>query len=97
VNDLLNTMRLQWLGKVIGFEKISLKKNVLRGYFISNQQSPYFESAAFKNVLTYLQFNHRRANLKEIKNSLRLSIENVHSITDAVTILEEVAGTVEIQ
>jgi transcription-repair coupling factor (superfamily II helicase) len=97
VNDLLNTMRLQWLGKAIGFEKISLKKNVLRGYFIANQQSPYFESIAFKNVLTYLQFNHRRANLKEIKNSLRLSIENVHSIDDAVAILEEVAGAVETQ
>jgi transcription-repair coupling factor (superfamily II helicase) len=97
VNDLLNTMRLQWLGKIIGFEKISLKKNVLRGYFLTNQQSPYFETAAFNNVLTYLQFNHRRANLKEIKGSLRLSMENVHSITDAVSLLQEVAGTVEIQ
>jgi transcription-repair coupling factor (superfamily II helicase) len=97
VNDLLNTMRLQWLGKVIGFEKISLKKNVLRGYFIANQQSLYFDSAAFKNVLTFLQFNHRRANLKEIKQSLRLSIDNVPTIDTAVSLLEEVAGTVEIQ
>jgi len=91
VNDLLNTMRMQWLGKSIGFEKISLKKNVLRGYFIANQQSPYFETDAFKNVLTYLQYNHRRANLKEIKNSLRLSVDNVMNIDDAVAILDEVA------
>lgn len=91
VNDLLNTMRMQWLGKTIGFEKISLKKNVLRGYFIGNQQSPYFETDAFKNVLTYLQYHHRRANLKEIKNSLRLSIEHVPSIDDAVAILDEIA------
>jgi transcription-repair coupling factor (superfamily II helicase) len=90
-------MRLQWLGRTIGFEKISLKKNVLRGYFIANQQSPYFETNAFQNVLTFLQFNHRRANLKEIKNSLRLSIDNVPNIDTAVSLLEEVAGTVEIQ
>ena len=51
VADLLNTMRLQWLGKVIGFEKISLKKGVLRGYFIANQQSAYFETDQFKQVL----------------------------------------------
>ncbi|GAB3923232.1 transcription-repair coupling factor [Mucilaginibacter myungsuensis] len=92
VNDLLNTMRMQWLGRAVGFEKISLKKNILRGYFIANQQSPYFETDAFKNVLTYLQFNHRRANLKEIKNSLRLSVDQVNSIDDAVAILDELVN-----
>ena len=94
VNDLLNTMRLQWLGKTIGFEKISLKKNVLRGYFISNQQSAYFESEAFRNVLTFVQSNMRRTNLKEVKNTLRLSIEGVNSIDQAVLFLSEIAGMV---
>ncbi|MDP9046536.1 MAG: transcription-repair coupling factor, partial [Bacteroidota bacterium] len=94
VNDLLNTMRLQWLGKAIGFEKISLKKNVLRGYFISNQQSPYFETDAFRQVLSFVQANPRRCNLKEVKNSLRLSIEGVHGIDQAVLLLSEVAEPV---
>lgn len=87
VNDLLNTMRLQWLGKAIGFEKISLKKNVLRGYFLTNQQSPYFETDAFKQVLSFVQGNPRRTNLKEVKNSLRLSIESVRTINEAVELL----------
>jgi len=94
VNDLLNTMRLQWLGKAIGFEKISLKKNVLRGYFITNQQSPYFETDAFRQVLLFVQANPRRTNLKEVKNTLRLSIEGVNSIDQAVLLLEDVAGSV---
>ena len=94
VNDLLNTMRLQWLGKSIGFEKISLKKNVLRGYFIANQQSAYFETDQFKQVLTFLQANPRRCNLKEVKNTLRLSIENVQGIDEAVDLLSEIAEPV---
>jgi transcription-repair coupling factor (superfamily II helicase) len=94
VNDLLNTMRLQWMGKAIGFEKISLKKNVLRGYFISNQQSPYFETDAFKQVLSFMQANPRRCNLKEVKNSLRLSIEGVNSINQAVKVLNEITEPV---
>eukprot|EP01037_Dinobryon_pediforme_P007275 gene7274-7346_t len=94
VNDLLNTMRLQWLGKSIGFEKISLKKNVLRGYFISNQQSPYFETEAFRQVLSFVQANPRRTNLKEVKNSLRLSIEGVNSINQAVNLLSEIGEPV---
>jgi transcription-repair coupling factor (superfamily II helicase) len=96
VNDLLNTMRLQWLGKAVGFEKISLKKNVLRGYFISNHQSPYFETAAFRQVLTFVQANPRRTNLKEIKNTLRLSIESVRSIDEAVDLLNEIAEPVRV-
>jgi len=80
-------MRLQWLGKAIGFEKISLKKGVLRGYFITNQQSPYFETAAFRQVLNFVQANPRRTNLKEVKNTLRISIEGVSGIIEAVELL----------
>ncbi|MCC8410939.1 transcription-repair coupling factor [Mucilaginibacter sp. UR6-1] len=94
VNDLLNTMRLQWLGKAIGFEKISLKKNILRGYFITNQQSAYFETEAFRRVLTFVQGNPRRTNLKEVKNTLRLSIDSVSTIDEAVELLSEIAGVV---
>ncbi len=94
VNDLMNTMRLQWLGKVIGFEKISLKKNVLRGYFISNQQSPYFETDAFRQVLNYVQYNPRKINMKEVKNTLRISIEGVSTIERAVELLSEITGEV---
>jgi transcription-repair coupling factor (superfamily II helicase) len=95
VNDLLNTMRLQWMGKAIGFEKISLKKGVLRGYFITNQQSPYFETEAFRNVLTFVQANPRRTNLKEVKNTLRLSIEGVQGIDEAVELLSGILAVVD--
>ncbi len=92
VNDLLNTIRLQWLGKAIGFEKISLKKQVLRGYFLSNQQSAYFETDAFKEVLRFVQSYPRRANLKEVKNTLRISLEGVQTIEQAVELLGEMTG-----
>jgi transcription-repair coupling factor (superfamily II helicase) len=96
VNDLFNTIRLQWLGKAIGFEKISLKKNVLRGYFLSNQQSAYFESPAFMQVLSFVKTNMRRVNMKEVKNTLRISIEGVHSVVEAVDLLSEIGLAVGI-
>ena len=89
VKSMLNTVRLQWLGKAIGFEKITLKKNVLRGYFIASQQSPYFETDMFKQVLYFVQSNPRRTNIKEVKNTLRISIEQVNSIDEAVELLGE--------
>lgn len=89
VTELINTWRLQHLGKLIGFEKISFKKGVLRGYFISNKQSPYYETEQFGRVLKFLQNHPRISNLKEVKNSLRLAIEQVDTLDSAIDFLQE--------
>ena len=91
VKELLNTLRLQWLGKAIGFEKISYKKNTLKGYFIANQQSNYFESEQFGRVLQFVQQNPWLCNLKEVKKTLRIAFENIQSLEQAIGILSEIA------
>ena len=96
VRELLNTWRLQWLGKMIGFEKISLKKNTLKGYFITNQQSPYFETEQFSRVLAFVQAHPRTCNLKEVKKTLRIAIEHVGSVESAIDILQEIAQPVAV-
>lgn len=88
VFELFNTLRLQWLGKAIGFEKISYKKNTLKGFFINNAKSSYFESDQFGNVLAFAQTHPAICNLKEVKGQLRLAISNVNSITYALQLLE---------
>ena len=95
VRVLINTWRLQWLGKAIGFEKISFKKNTLKGYFIANQQSAYFESDQFNRVLQYAQAFPRRCNLKEVKKTLRLAVEFINGLDEAIEILEEIVAPVE--
>lgn len=89
VRELLNTLKLQWLGKEIGFEKVSFKKHMLKGYFVSDQQSPYFESAQFGNILQFVKANPRRCNLKEVKKTLRIAVENVQNLDEAIDVLEQ--------
>ncbi|MDB5014176.1 MAG: transcription-repair coupling factor, partial [Daejeonella sp.] len=96
VRVLINTWRLQWLGKTIGFERLSFKKNTLKGYFISNQQSAYFESEQFGRVLQYAQAFPRRCNLKEVKKTLRMAIEFISNLDEAIEILQEIASPVEV-
>jgi transcription-repair coupling factor (superfamily II helicase) len=62
----------------------------LKGYFISNQQSNYFESDQFKKVLQFVQTHPRLGNLKEVKNTLRIAFENIRSIDQAIKILTEI-------
>ena len=91
VDELINTWRLQWLGKMIGFEKITFKKGVLKGYFITNQQSPYYETEQFTRVLQFVQAHPRICNLKEVKKTLRLAIEHVNTLGMAIGMLQEIA------
>lgn len=92
VNELFNTLRLQWYGKKIGFEKVSYKKDVLRGYFVSDKQSPYFESDQFGLVLDFVQRNPSICNLKEVKGTLRIGFDRIYDIRQAIEILKELAG-----
>lgn len=89
VYELFNTLRLQWLGKQIGFEKISFKKNTLKGYFVSNPKSSYFESDQFGKVLAFVQAHSAISNLKEVKGQLRLALSNVNSIDYALHLLNQ--------
>jgi transcription-repair coupling factor (superfamily II helicase) len=85
---MLKVVRLQWAAKALGFEKISYKKGVLRGYFISDKQSSFFDSEVFNKTLTFAQMHPRICNLKEVKDTLRISFENIQNIDEAVETLE---------
>ncbi|MBD1433110.1 transcription-repair coupling factor [Sphingobacterium sp. DN00404] len=89
VYELFNTLRLQWLGKQIGFEKISFKKNTLKGYFVNNPKSSYFDSDQFGKVLAFVQAHPAISNLKEVKGQLRLALSNVNNIDYALHLLSD--------
>lgn len=89
VFELFNTLRLQWLGKEIGFEKISYKKDTLKGYFLNNPKSSYFESDQFGKVLAFVGAHPSNSNLKEVKGQLRLALSNVNNIDYALHLLKQ--------
>ena len=91
VTTMMKVLRLQWVGKRLGFEKLSFKKGILRGYFIADKQSAYFDSATFERIINFAQQHPRLCNLKEVKNSLRIAFENLNTIDEAVEMLELVA------
>jgi len=90
VFELFNTLRLQWYGKKIGFEKISYKKNTLKAYFIGNAKSSYFDSEAFGKVLAFVQRNPTICNLKEVKGQLRIAFHDISTIQAALDILKDI-------
>ncbi|KIO76061.1 transcription-repair coupling factor [Pedobacter lusitanus] len=90
VKTMLNVLRLQWAAKKLGFEKLSFKKGVLRGYFIADKQSNFFDSPIFHNILHFAQQHPRMCNLKEVKNTLRIAFEDLKTVDEAIQMLEMV-------
>ncbi|MDB5229265.1 MAG: mfd [Chitinophagaceae bacterium] len=74
VEDLIITVKCRWLAVELGFEKMSLKDQTLRCYFINKPDSPYFESGLFRDILSYLQTGTNKARLKQAgKNFLLIA------------------------
>ncbi len=88
VGGLMNAIRLRWLAKETGFEKIVLRNRKLTGYFIKDQESPYYQSPEFTSILKFIQSNPGRCRMKEAKERLTLSFYNVHSVFDGLEILK---------
>ncbi|MBS1731369.1 MAG: transcription-repair coupling factor [Bacteroidetes bacterium] len=80
VEDLLITIRCRWLAVELGFEKMTLKNELLRCYFINKNDSPYFESELFKNILNFLQEGTNRGQLKQSGNNFILQVKNIQDM-----------------
>jgi transcription-repair coupling factor (superfamily II helicase) len=89
---LLNSIRIKWFATHMGIEKIVMKQGKLIGYFVSDQQSDYYNSRQFSKVLRFVQLHGNLCKMKEkeTKNGLRLllTFENVKSISRALEFME---------
>jgi transcription-repair coupling factor (superfamily II helicase) len=88
--DLLEVVRLRWLAMDLGFEKLILKNKRMIAYFVSDQESPYYQSPVFRNILETIQKNHTKYNLEEKNNKLSLSFSNITDIYKAWHALSEI-------
>jgi transcription-repair coupling factor (superfamily II helicase) len=90
VHDLFMTIRCRRIAISLGFEKMTLKDETLRCFFINRPDSPYFESETFKQLLDYAQKNMNKAHFKQVGRSFILIIKEVQSMQHCYTILEKI-------
>jgi transcription-repair coupling factor (superfamily II helicase) len=90
VEQLINTVRLRWLGEVLGFEKIVMKNGKIRLYFISGKEE-YFKSALFGKILAFIQQHSKTCRMKDSAGTLILTIENITSVDQAIQVLQPLA------
>ncbi|MRX39099.1 transcription-repair coupling factor [Flavobacterium sp. LC2016-23] len=91
-NALMNSIRIKWIATNVGIEKLVMKKGKMIGYFVSDQQSDYYQSSKFRKVLQFVQKHSNLCTMKEKQtpNGLRLllTFENVKSTKRALELME---------
>lgn len=88
VEDLFTTIRCRRIAKLLGFEKLFLKNNTLRLYFVSDPESSYFESATFNNIMNFLQTGTNKARLKQVGKNFMLIVSDMKSMQEIYDFLD---------
>ena len=88
--ELIRVVPLRVCGKRLGAEKIMLKQGKMYLYFVSNANSPYYQSDVFGRVLEYMTKNVRRCNLREANGKRSMVVSDIPSLEAALTVCKAI-------
>ena len=94
--ELIRVVRLRRMAKMLGMEKVILKKGQMSIFLVTNPESPYYESEAFDKLLGFIQKHPRECTLREQNGKRSIVIKNVPTVEVACNYLDEI-GKVQIQ
>ncbi len=87
VDGLFDTVRIRRIAVGLGFEKLILKDEEVRCYFINRPDSPYFESDTFRLILEYLQKQTNKGRLKQAGKMFLMVVDDIRSMADLLSFL----------
>ena len=85
--ELLRVVPLRRFGKQLGIEKILLKGGQMALYFVSNLESPYYDSAAFGRVMNYTAMSPYECRFREMSGKRSLLVKGVKRVEEALGVL----------
>jgi transcription-repair coupling factor (superfamily II helicase) len=93
--ELLEVVRLRWKAIDLGMEKIILKNKKMICHFVSDQQSPFYQSSDFIQIVRFIQKRKPDGKMKESNQKLTLTFSNVANIETATFILREIIDEIK--
>ena len=90
--ELIRIVPLRRLAKRLGVEKAVLKGGKMILYFVSNPDSPYYQSAAFGKIIDYMAKYPRVCNLREQNGRRSMIVKDITDVNSAGRILQEIVS-----
>ncbi|WP_080059698.1 transcription-repair coupling factor [Spirosoma aerolatum] len=88
VKNLIKMVNVRWKAEQLYLEKLTIKNNILKGYFVSNGNDDFFRSDQFGKVIEYIKRNPTKCSLKELKGRPIFTHTDVYSVEQ----LDEILG-----
>jgi transcription-repair coupling factor (superfamily II helicase) len=92
VGVLLASIRVKWIGKSLGFEKIVLEKQNMKIYFPADEKAAFYDSAAFSKILQYIATQPAKFEMKQSSKTIILLVKSIKNIREATEFMEELSG-----
>ncbi len=90
--ELIRIVPLRRIAKRLGIEKIFLKSGRMTLFFVSNPDSPYYQSEAFGKMIGYMSRYPRQCNLREQNGKRSMIIKEIKDVQSAVRELQEITS-----
>ena len=94
VEDLFTTVRSRKIAVELGFEKLILKNEILKCFFVANPDSPYFSSKTFEGILDFIQTKTNKAKLKQVGRNGILIIQDIQKMKDLFQFLKKMRANI---
>lgn len=92
LDALFDIVRIRYIGRQLGFEKIIIKNGIMICFFVSNPMSQYFRSKRFSSIIDRMNANPGLFEFKQKDNSLRIICRNVDSTLKAYGLLSKLSN-----
>ena len=92
--ELIRVVTLRRLGKYFGAERVVLKNHRMRLFFVSDAESPFYQSTAFGQLISFAATNAHRCRLEEQNGRRSLLVNEINSVKQAVELLRQMSETV---
>ena len=92
VRDMYELVACRWKAQVLGIEKITLKGNILKLYFVSMEAQPNAGTTIIGQVIQFVNTKKGGCQLREKGGKLILQVEKVSTIKDLNSILIDILG-----
>ena len=88
--ELLRIVPLRALGRKLGAERLTLKGRRMTLSFVSNVNSPFYQSDTFGRIIQFATTSYSRCKLDELRGHRRMIVNDVPSVECALTTLRRI-------
>lgn len=89
---MIELMKCRWKAQLLGIEKIQLKNNNLKFYFVSSESARPLDQSLVVKVISFVNTKKGLCQLREKAGKMILQIDKVSSIKELNTILVDILG-----